>query len=95
MQGLLKGPADPHDLSHCLHCKAQRPVRSLELVEIPTGDLDDYIVKGRLKEGRGRFRDLILEFVKVIADRQLRRYLPLLQSLFHHKVPHLVFSKNQ
>ena len=43
-----------------------------ELLEVPSRDLDDDVVDGRL-EGRGReARDVVRDLVEVIAERQLR-----------------------
>jgi len=40
----LKRPTDTHDLTDTLHAAAQEAADATELLEIPTGDLDNNVV---------------------------------------------------
>ena len=67
----LEGAADGHRLPDRLHLRGQRPIRLRELFEIPARNLDDHVVD-RGFERRGRdARDVVGNFVQVIAEREL------------------------
>ena len=44
----------------------------MELTQVPTGNLADHIVQGRLKEGTGGFRHGVLQVEQAVAQAQLR-----------------------
>ena len=67
----LEGAADRHRLAHRLHLRRQRAIRLRELLEVPARDLDDDVVDGRLEGGGRQARDVVLDLVEVIAEREL------------------------
>ena len=46
----------------------------MEFTQVPTGNLADHIVQGRLKEGTGGFRHGVLQVEQAVAQAQLRRH---------------------
>ena len=44
----------------------------MELTQVPTRDLADYIIQGWLKEGTGGFRHGVLQVEQAVAQAQLR-----------------------
>ena len=68
---LFKGATDGHHLAHRLHLRAQRGIGAGEFFELPLGNLDHYIIDGRLEAGGRLARDIVADFVQPIAHRQL------------------------
>ena len=70
LQGLLESTADGHYLTHALHRRTQLTLHPVELREVPTGNLDDHIVKGRLEEGTRGLRHRVLQFEESVTQSQ-------------------------
>ena len=68
----LERPANRHRLADRLHLRRQRPIGLRELLEVPSRDLDDDVVDGRLEAGGREARDVVRNFVEVITERELR-----------------------
>src|SRR5699024_9299372 len=67
--------ADGHGLTDGLHRGGEGVVSPWELLEGEARGLDDDIVQGRLKGGRGDLGDVVADLVERVADRQLRSEL--------------------
>ena len=67
----LERAADGHRLPNRFHLRRQCPIRLRELLEIPARELDDDIVDRGLEGGGRQPRDVVGNFVEVIAERQL------------------------
>ena len=61
--------------AHRLHRSGQRRIGARELLESEPRHLGDHIVDGGLEAGRCRPRDVVLDLVERIAERELRGYL--------------------
>ena len=72
---LLEVPSQGHGLAHRLHRSGQRRIGARELLESEPRHLGDHIVDGGLEAGRCRPRDVVLDLVERIAERELRGYL--------------------
>ena len=69
----LERPADRHRLADRFHLRGQAGVRAGKFLEREARNLGDHIIDGRLERGRRRpTRDVVLEFIEGIADRELR-----------------------
>ena len=75
LPGFREGTADRHRLAHGLHLRAQRFIRSGELLESPARRFDDNIIKCRLERCRGFTRDVVRELIQRIAHGKLGRDL--------------------
>ena len=71
LQRLLESAADSHHLADRFHARAQLAGHAVELAQVPTRDLTNHIVQGRLKEGAGRLRHRVLQVEQAIAQAQL------------------------
>ena len=71
LYGLLEVTSYSHYLTHTLHAGAQLAVNPAELAQIPTGNLADYIIEGRLEECTRSLGDRVLQFEKTIAQAEL------------------------
>ena len=60
----FKRPSDAHDLTDTLHATAQESTDATELLEVPTGNLDDNVVQTRLEAGRRDSGDGVSDFVQ-------------------------------
>ena len=74
LQSLFEGTANGHDLSDRLHAGAQFTGYSVEFTQVPTRDLADYIIQGRLKEGTGGFGNGVLQIEQAVTQSQLGGY---------------------
>ena len=69
----LEVAAERHGLADGLHRRGQRGIGSRELFEGETRDLGHHVVDGRLERRRRGLGDVVLDFVKRVAQRQLGR----------------------
>ena len=53
LNGFLESTSDGHYLTHRFHGRAQLTVHTMELAQVPTGNLAHHIVQCRLEEGTG------------------------------------------
>ena len=70
LQGFFKGTSDGHHLAHALHRRTELTLHTVELCQIPTGNLTHHVVEGGLEEGAGGLRDRVLQFKQAIAESQ-------------------------
>ncbi len=76
LQRLLERAADGHDLADGLHLRRQAVGGLRKFLEGEPRHLRHDVVDGRLERGRRRAaRDLVLELVERVADRELGRHL--------------------
>ena len=68
----FKARRDRHDLARRLHLRAESAGGADKLIKRPLGELDDNIVKSRLKAGAGLAGDVVLYLVKGIAESDFR-----------------------
>ena len=73
--GLFEGAADGHGLADALHARGQRLVGAAELLERPARHLDHGVVDARLEARRRLARDVVVDLVERVADRELGRDL--------------------
>ena len=71
LQSLLEIASDGHHLSYRLHARAKLLVYTTELGKIPTWNLADHVVEGRLEECAGGACNGILQLKQSIAHSQL------------------------
>ena len=71
LQRLLESTADGHHLADRFHARAQLASHAVEFAQVPTRDLTNHIVQGRLEEGAGRLRHRVLQVEQAIAQAQL------------------------
>ena len=71
LQGLLEGASDGHDLTDALHAAADLAGDSVELGEVPAGNLADYVVQGGLEECRSGLGDGVLQLEQAVAQAEL------------------------
>ena len=67
LQGLLEGASDGHDLADALHAAADLAGDSVELGEVPAGNLADHVVQGGLEECRSGLGDGVLQLEQAVA----------------------------
>src|SRR5581483_2610419 len=65
--------ADGHHLADRFHLRPEHGFGTGEFFELPARDLDDDVIERRLKTRRRHFRDVVLDFIQPIADRELGR----------------------
>jgi hypothetical protein len=70
---LLKRTTDTHHLTDALHAATEQPGHTTELLEVPTWDFDDNIVKARLEARRRDLCDRVLDLVERDAEPELGR----------------------
>ena len=73
--GFLKGLADGHHLAGSLHLSSQISFGVNKFIKGPLGQLDYYIVDGRLKAGVGSAGNGVFNFVQSKTDGDLGRHL--------------------
>ena len=71
LYGFLKRASDGHHLANRLHRRSQLFVDAVELGQIPTWNLANHIVEGRLKEGARGLGHAVLQFKEPVAHTQL------------------------
>jgi hypothetical protein len=71
LDGLFESSADAHDFTDALHATAKKPADPIELLEVPTGYLDDNVVQARLKASASYFRYGVLDLVQWNAQTEL------------------------
>ena len=69
---LLERAADRHDLADRLHLRAKRRRGPREFLEGKARNLHDHIVERRLEAGERLARDVVLDLVQRVADREER-----------------------
>ena len=74
LYGLLEVAAYGHDLSDALHAGAYLPRDTLELGEVPAGNLAHDIVESGLEERRGGLGHGVLELEEPVAEAELGCY---------------------
>ncbi len=73
LQGFLEGRADRHHFAHGLHLGGEAVVGLRELLKRKARHLGDDVVDRRFERSRRRAaRDVVLQFVKRVAHRELR-----------------------
>src|SRR5690606_23794370 len=75
LQRFDKGAADGHHLAYRFHLQAEFAVGPFELGKVPPRHFHDDVIERRLEIGRGGLGDLVLYFIQVVADSELRRNL--------------------
>jgi len=76
LERLLEGAADGHHLAHRFHLRGQAIVGLREFLKREARHLGDDVIDGRLeRSGHRSARDLVLQFVQRVADRELGRDL--------------------
>lgn len=71
LDGLLESTADGHDFTNRLHGGAQRGADTVEFLEIPSGNLDDTVVKRRLKARGSQLGHRVSDLVQRNVQTQL------------------------
>ncbi len=69
---LAERAADRHRLADRLHLRAEHGLRRRELLEREPRPLDDDVIDRRLERCRRDARDVVVELVERVADRELR-----------------------
>ena len=69
---LLERAADRHDLADRLHLRPKRRRGPREFLEGKARNLHDHIVERRLEAGERLARDVVLDLVQRVADREER-----------------------
>lgn len=70
---LLKRSPDTHDFTNTLHATAQEPANAVELLQIPSRNLDDAVVQARLKTSAGHLCDRVLDLIQWDTETELSR----------------------
>ena len=70
LDGFLEVASDSHYLAHRLHAGAQFLVNTVELGQVPAGNLANHIVKSRFEEGRRRLGHRVLQLKQAVAHAQ-------------------------
>jgi len=73
LECLLECSADTHHLTHALHAAAQKPANAVELLEVPTRNLDHDIVHTWFKARTGDFGDGIPDLVEGYSKAEFGR----------------------
>ena len=73
LNGLLERPADAHDLTNGFHATAQETADTVELLQVPSRNLDDAVVQARLEACASDLRDRVLDLVERNAETKLGR----------------------
>ena len=71
LDSLLEGATDSHHLAYRLHAGTEFLVNTMELRQVPTGNLTYHIVEGGLEESTRSLGDTVLQFKQTIAHTQL------------------------
>lgn len=71
MDSFLKGSTDSHNFSDRLHRTAQSGADSVELLKIPSRDLDDTVVERRLETGRSELGHRVSNLVQGDVETKL------------------------
>jgi len=66
-QRLFEGASNGHHFADRFHLRAQVFIRAREFLELPLGNLDDYVVERRLKAGGSLARDVVGNFIQRVA----------------------------
>ena len=72
LDSLLERAAYSHNLADTLHAGTDLAGNTVELRKVPTRNLADDIVEGRLEEGRSRLGHGVLQVEKTVAQTELR-----------------------
>jgi hypothetical protein len=72
LESLLEGLTDSHDFSDRLHRRRETARDTGELLQVPTRDLDDEVVEGRLEACRGVLGNRVLDLVEGDVETELR-----------------------
>lgn len=73
LDGLLKRPADAHDLSDTLHATAEQSTDTAKLLQILSWNLDDNVIQTWFEASGGDLRHRVLDLVERNSQTQFSR----------------------
>ena len=73
LDGLLERTTDAHHLTDGFHATAQETADTVELLQVPSRNLDDAVVQARLEACASDLRDRVLDLVERNAETKLGR----------------------
>ena len=75
MERFLEISPNTHHFTYCLHGEAESTVCTFKLVKVPTRNLHNHVIDGRLKVGRGSSCYGVGELVQVVPNGELGCHL--------------------